>query len=336
MRQKITSYSFVSILLGALAGVVPAVAFSFEKPDAQKIIASVFERYDPEEFDNDPLNDCKDVRQRGEQSSGQIWQEHLPDFVGFDLLSEFNACIWYPEIYSDLPSLPADPANMPANQLAVELDSLAEEHITDYNDVDRAFHLGQRQTSDPDSNYLRQECQLDNLREMIWQLPPSTPDLVSKKINEFLFSKGCLNDLKIFDKNGLTTLLKIAKFKYDFMSHPFIKPMQFKLGQHHVVRGALALKPGGGKRPLIIIRCGTFCDATDGLGTGMLISHYYDSTPFNVLVLSNMTGIVAQHESGEFAAGGPIEAGQVLDILKFIETQPYADEIKGVHYAEFR
>jgi pimeloyl-ACP methyl ester carboxylesterase len=156
--------------------------------------------------------------------------------------------------------------------------------------------------------------------------------LLEDRLNQFLHERGCLDHLKVYDHQGLDTLLKMNQFKYDFLAHPFIKPIKIIIGKHHTIRGVLALKPGMQKRPLVILRCGTFCDSEGGVGTSLILSHYYDSSPFHVLVLSNSTGLMAQMESGEFVTGGGSGASQVYDILKIIAKNPFASRIRGIHF----
>ncbi len=129
-------------------------------------------------------------------------------------------------------------------------------------------------------------------------------------------------------------LLQLVSSRYDICSHPGVRKIHFKIAPFYKLRGYLGLKPGSTKKPLLILKCGAYCDSGDGTTRG-LMTQTFDTAPFHVLLLGNFTGNEFIADNERIGIGGFEEGTLMIRISKWLKTGPLAKVISSVHLAGF-
>lgn len=141
----------------------------------------------------------------------------------------------------------------------------------------------------------------------------------------------CDRSLREEAPRGLIALLKVASTEYDFCDHPNMRRVIVRLANGDVLRGYLALKPGTEKRPLVIAKCGVFCDAGSDSSLRFLMMHLFDESPFNVLAISNVTGANFVADNGFLAIGGFYEGQQIIQLAQLVKQSKLSDRVSSIH-----
>lgn len=172
-------------------------------------------------------------------------------------------------------------------------------------------------------------CRLSRIRSDLSQATGNI-DLYYKKFNK-IFDE-CEQPLSKGSTIGLLTELKLSRMRANVTDNPFVQTVQIVFKNGEKLRGYLALKPDMRKRPLIIARCGVFCDITDRLPK-IMIMQLFEETPFNVLVLASTTGIQYVGDNTSLGIGGYLEASQHLKIAEYLRSSEsgIADRITNIH-----
>jgi hypothetical protein len=128
------------------------------------------------------------------------------------------------------------------------------------------------------------------------------------------------------------TIFDLANVRYDLCANSRIRKVALRLDDGTVLRGFLGLKPGGARRPLILVRCGLFCDAGD-MSHRFLFMHLFDESPFNVLGIGNATGAEFVADNQYISVGGLAEGIQFQRIARLIARSPLARLVSSYHLA---
>lgn len=131
-------------------------------------------------------------------------------------------------------------------------------------------------------------------------------------------------------KIGLLTDLNLTRIKYDIDKNPKIQTLEIEFENGEILKGLLAIQDAKKSRPLVIARCGIFCDVIDRLPRIMMM-HLFDESPFNVLVLASTTGEQFVRQNARFGIGGYYEASQHLKIIKYLRTSHLNTLISDIH-----
>lgn len=129
-------------------------------------------------------------------------------------------------------------------------------------------------------------------------------------------------------------LIKAVTANYDFAKHPNVFPIRahFKTGE--INRGFLALKTDGQKRPLVIVKCGIFCDAENDSSVRIVLMHLFDESPFHVLMVGNHTGSKNINTNGRVNIGGFYEGLELFALGHWLKKNPFLkDFISEIHGA---
>lgn len=126
---------------------------------------------------------------------------------------------------------------------------------------------------------------------------------------------------------------KMSLMEYDFLNHPTFKDINFTLPKTgRIVKARLSLKPGTGKRPLVIFQCGLTCEQ-DNPSTRFMSMIFHDMGPFHILLLPSNSSDTFVKDNKVFAIGGLEEGRQIIHIASELtsEVSPYADRISQIH-----
>jgi len=88
-------------------------------------------------------------------------------------------------------------------------------------------------------------------------------------------------------------MLKYANVRYKFRQHQNIEAVMVKLHDGRKIRGFLAMKKDEIKRPMVIVRCGVFCNAKEASGIRSFLIHLFDELVGQLLqiILGILLGI---------------------------------------------
>lgn len=150
-------------------------------------------------------------------------------------------------------------------------------------------------------------------------------------LQEFL--SRCEPELTQFYRWWVRAVITIESSRYNLAEAENIRPVLLTLSGNVRLRGVLAVKPGEIRRPLIIIKCGLYCDSEDSPSTRVILMHLFDEGPFNVLVLSNVTGIRFSQDNGHFSLGGFDEGRHLFLTAQLIQRTPLIERTSSIHVA---
>lgn len=140
----------------------------------------------------------------------------------------------------------------------------------------------------------------------------------------------CEKHLKRWSAPQFWKLLKLIAVEYDLHHHRMIREVRIGIGDNVYRRGLLAMKSG--RRPLVIIQCGLFCDIYD-IETKVLLMHLYDGTPFHVLAVGSVTGLDYLRSNSPLKLGGFDEGHQLLELIDLLTAsdEPISKLVSSVH-----
>lgn len=168
------------------------------------------------------------------------------------------------------------------------------------------------------------------------------PYYLDQRLNNAQNSKAYLAELRNFfnkcDKklirrirNTYLDMAKLSYRNYKVLQNKNTHKFRLNFNNGTLTEGYLALKPSK-KRPLVIIKCGIFCD---GRGSGInnnLTASLYDSGPFHIMLVANNTGPTNINQNSRVNFGGFIEGQEVMEIADWAKNESYfKNYISEVH-----
>ncbi len=134
-------------------------------------------------------------------------------------------------------------------------------------------------------------------------------------------------------KDILSNALGTMNLKMHPNRYPYGRHVIFHLPNHILLKGLLAMKPDGKKRPLIIFRTGIFSNSQEFYPERFLFLQMFEQSPFNILVLESLSGSEYLKHNDSFSLGGFDEGLQEFYIAKKLRSpdQPLSKSIDSVH-----
>jgi hypothetical protein len=151
-----------------------------------------------------------------------------------------------------------------------------------------------------------------------------------------LYSKywsACEQEVKTGRNDIWSNTIEMINYFIDLRNHASARQVVFHLPNDVGLKGLLAMKTDGKKRPLIIFRTGIFSHVTDFMSERPPFMQIFEQSPFNVLVLESMTGLEFLKNNKAFSLGGFDEGLQNFLIAREIQKkdQPLSKYISSVH-----
>jgi hypothetical protein len=146
--------------------------------------------------------------------------------------------------------------------------------------------------------------------------------------------KDCEDQLQT-GRNGLfSNTIEMINYYLDLRNHPAAHQVVFHLPNGIALKGLLAMKADGKKRPLIIFRTGIFSYVGNFMSERPPFMQIFEQSPFNVLVLESLTGAEFLKNNKTLAVGGFDEGLQNFWIAREIQksTEPLSKSISSVHF----
>ncbi len=133
----------------------------------------------------------------------------------------------------------------------------------------------------------------------------------------------------------LSNTVGMMSFKLNPNRYPYGRHVIFHLPNHIKLKGLLAMKTDGKKRPLIILRTGIFSNTQEFYPERSAFIQLFEQSPFNVLVLESSSGSEFLKHNREFAIGGFDEGLQNFWLARALQepTEPISKYIESVHMA---
>lgn len=134
------------------------------------------------------------------------------------------------------------------------------------------------------------------------------------------------------EKSGKSALLDFVFTKYDLSKNKKIQLTTISLRDGTKVQAYIGMQDGFTKRPWVIAKCGVFCTVTESSSVGVYIMHFFDQSPFNIIFLSNRTGVDYIESNERLTLGGYLEAHDYYEIGRWLkEESPYKDTVDSLH-----
>ncbi|MDG0818065.1 alpha/beta hydrolase family protein [Bdellovibrio svalbardensis] len=146
------------------------------------------------------------------------------------------------------------------------------------------------------------------------------------------YFKRCEYELSARSPKGVIALLKYSMYKYPFLQHPQVSEFTMKLSNGVQLPAIMALKQDGRPRPLVVVKCGTFCSASESPSMKAYLMSLFDQSPFNVVLLASQTGLDYMALNHVVQLGGYSEGYEALLAGKWLKEQwAYRDRISSMH-----
>lgn len=149
--------------------------------------------------------------------------------------------------------------------------------------------------------------------------------------------ESCDKDFQTRWTSGLASSVGALSLWLELFEHPFAKPVLFHLPQGLKVKGLLALKNDGIKRPLVIFRSSIFSSVSEALPERYFFMHLFEESPFHFLLLESSTGYEFIERNPQFGMGGFDEGLQNFFIAKKLTSsdEPLSQIVSSVHLSSF-
>jgi hypothetical protein len=146
------------------------------------------------------------------------------------------------------------------------------------------------------------------------------------------FFKKCEKYWNGPEKSGKMAMLDFIFTEYDTSKNKSIELVTLKMRDGSKVKAYMAMHDGFTRRPWVIAKCGVFCTATESTSVRNYLMSLFDQSPFNVIFLSNRTGVDYIFSNESLTLGGYLEAHDYYEIGRWLkEESPYKDTIDSLH-----
>jgi pimeloyl-ACP methyl ester carboxylesterase len=136
---------------------------------------------------------------------------------------------------------------------------------------------------------------------------------------------------------SIGSMAKYYALSYQLKKNPAIKQGLFQLHDGRQVPAVFAIKNGSRKRPLVIAKCGIYCDAADGAVAANIFMHLFEESPFNVVMLASSSGKQAAKLNQLSSVSGADEGAQLFESAMILAKYwPALMQVTSdIHYVGF-
>lgn len=147
------------------------------------------------------------------------------------------------------------------------------------------------------------------------------------------YFQDCQSEIQNGSTSTIANLLKTMTIRYTPNEHPFLRKVVLNLPGNIKLKGLLALKGDLKRRPMVIIRPGIFANIMDFIPERAWMIMLFEQSPFNVLLVENMTGGDFVHNNSRVSFGGYDEGLQNIVISRWLSdpVEPLAKVVSSVH-----
>lgn len=147
------------------------------------------------------------------------------------------------------------------------------------------------------------------------------------------YFQDCRAELETGDNGFFVNVRKMMTMKYDPQGHPFLRRVLINLPGNVKLKGLLGLKGDAKRRPLVIVRLGIFSNVEDFKPERAWLMMLFEQSPFNVLLLENMSSGDFVANNSRFSFGGYDEGIQNLHVARLLtdSVEPLSQLVDSVH-----
>jgi pimeloyl-ACP methyl ester carboxylesterase len=147
------------------------------------------------------------------------------------------------------------------------------------------------------------------------------------------YFQDCAGDLATGNTSSFVNLSKMMTMKFQPQVHPFMRRVVVQLPGNVKLKGLLGLKGDFKARPFVIMRLGIFSSIEDFKPERAWAMMMFEQSPFNVLLLENMSSGDFVADNSQFAFGGYDEGLQNILVAKLLQDpmQPISRLVDSVH-----
>ncbi|WP_413569497.1 hypothetical protein ACLWBD_03180 [Bdellovibrio sp. HCB117] len=147
------------------------------------------------------------------------------------------------------------------------------------------------------------------------------------------YFQDCRAELETGD-NSYFANMSMLTMKYDPFGHPFLRRVVLNLPGNVKLKGLLGLKGDFKRRPLVVIRLGIFANSEDFKAERAWMMMLFEQSPFNVLLLENMSSGQFVANNNQFSFGGYDEGIQNILLAKLLNdnNEPLSQLVDSVHF----
>lgn len=147
------------------------------------------------------------------------------------------------------------------------------------------------------------------------------------------YFKDCARELETGRNSSVTSLSKMMTMRYNPQAHPFLHRVVFSLPGNIKLKGLLGLKGDFKKRPLVVLRLGIFANIEEFMPERAWLMMLFEQSPFNILLLENMSGTDFVENNTRFSFGGYDEGIQNILVGQILKdpNEPLNRLIESLH-----
>ncbi|WP_413558570.1 hypothetical protein [Bdellovibrio sp. HCB209] len=148
------------------------------------------------------------------------------------------------------------------------------------------------------------------------------------------YFQECGSELKTDDLGEMVNLRKYLAMRYEPREHPFMRRVVINLPGNVKLKGVLALKGDFKRRPLVVFRAGIFSSVEDFRTERGYMMMLFEQSPFNVLMLENLTSADFIANNNQFSFGGYDEGIQNILIAQLLRnsSEPISRVVDSIHF----
>lgn len=145
----------------------------------------------------------------------------------------------------------------------------------------------------------------------------------------------CGERLESFHYSNTRAMAMFSGARYAYCNHPRVRRLTIKFDDGTKLSGIVAVQRADASgidqpRPLVIYKCGVFCETEDS-STKLMVMHMFDQAPFNVIAVGNNTSADYAAANNHIAIGGYDEGMQLLKLARIIRNSPLSKLTTSIH-----
>ncbi|MGZ3782159.1 MAG: hypothetical protein ACXVCY_16020 [Pseudobdellovibrionaceae bacterium] len=159
----------------------------------------------------------------------------------------------------------------------------------------------------------------------------NTPQLQGALIQKYF--QDCREDIETGKNGSFRNLMKMMTMKYSPQKHPFLRRVVLNLPGNVKLKGLLGLKGDFKRRPFVIVRLGIFSSVEDFKPERSWAMMFFEQSPFNVLLVENMSSADFISHNNQFSFGGYDEGIQNILMARLLtdSNEPLSRLVDSVH-----
>lgn len=171
------------------------------------------------------------------------------------------------------------------------------------------------------------QCDHQAFAEFIRSKRSLTPAQISRRLQVKL--RACEPEVLYSTPN--VELQSYVSLKYPIHLSQQVHRVVIQLPNGRIVKGSMGFQKSRDPRPLMVVRCGLFCEANNLFTTNALIMRFLEEGPFHVVVLESMTATDYIVDNHRLSLGGLYGGREVLEVIQALKDSDYGSLFSSFH-----